>query len=239
MNTETIHTAGLIEFRPNGDANSYALLDNKGNWWLSLLMNGEQVTVRQEANLRRLAACWNACDGVSTETLEGGHASWITKCEALERTSLAIESERNALRATLAPLAAVVKAAQAMLDAFGGDGPDWLQYEAAALADAIEIAGKVSRMYEAAGDEPEREPEAERAANDAGPYHVMIDHEQSAAECATLEEARTEGRRLAAAEPLPCTFSIQNANGDHVEDIPGRDLSTQIKAFDASGDARG
>jgi len=66
----TVHTAGRLHFRENGDANSYALLDENGRWWMSLLMNGEQVTERQRANLTRMAAAWNACDGISTENLE-------------------------------------------------------------------------------------------------------------------------------------------------------------------------
>lgn len=64
------HTPTRLTVRANGDANSYALLDDNGHWFMSVLMNGEQMTARQEANLRRLAACWNACEGVSTEDLE-------------------------------------------------------------------------------------------------------------------------------------------------------------------------
>lgn len=64
------HTKTHLTFRENGEANSYALLDDQGRWFMSLLLNGEQVTARQEANLRRLAACWNACDGIDTAELE-------------------------------------------------------------------------------------------------------------------------------------------------------------------------
>lgn len=66
----TVHTPGRLHFRENGGANSYALLDENGRWWMSLLMNGEQVTESQRANLARMAAAWNACDGISTEKLE-------------------------------------------------------------------------------------------------------------------------------------------------------------------------
>lgn len=66
----TVHTPGRLHFRENGDAYSYALLDENGRWWMSLLMNGEQVTERQRANLVRMAAAWNACEGISTENLE-------------------------------------------------------------------------------------------------------------------------------------------------------------------------
>lgn len=64
------HTPGRLTVRANGDANSYALLDQNGQWWMSLLLNGQQLTASQEANMRRLAACWNACEGLSTENLE-------------------------------------------------------------------------------------------------------------------------------------------------------------------------
>lgn len=66
----TVHTPGRLHFRENGDANSYALLDENGRWWMSLLMNGEQVTERRRANLVRMAAAWNACEGILTENLE-------------------------------------------------------------------------------------------------------------------------------------------------------------------------
>ena len=66
----TTHTPTRLTVRANGDANSYALLDDKGHWFMSMLVNGEQMAARQEANLHRLAACWNACEGISTEDLE-------------------------------------------------------------------------------------------------------------------------------------------------------------------------
>lgn len=65
------HTDGGLTFiRANGEANNYALIDDVGRWWMVVLMNGEQTTERQEANLRRLAACWNACVGIDTMLLE-------------------------------------------------------------------------------------------------------------------------------------------------------------------------
>lgn len=51
------------------------------------------------------------------------------------------------------------------------------------------------------------------------PYYVMLDGEQSADCCETLEAARESGRRILAAEPLACSVSIQDADGAHVEDI--------------------
>lgn len=64
------HTTGRITFKADGDANHYSMLTEDGRWWMAVLANGEQTSERQIANLRRLAACWNACEGISTEYLE-------------------------------------------------------------------------------------------------------------------------------------------------------------------------
>ena len=62
---------GRIYFRENGEANSYALIDQDAiKWVMSLLVNGEHTTARQTEILERMAACWNACEGIPTDTLE-------------------------------------------------------------------------------------------------------------------------------------------------------------------------
>lgn len=76
-----------------------------------------------------------------------------------------------------------------------------------------------------------------KAANeaDAGPFYVMAG-EKSCAECTTMEEARSRGRELADAEPLPCTFWIADTEGDHLEDIERTDraeLPELVKRFNA------
>lgn len=65
-----LHTQGRVTFKEDGDANHYSMLTEDGRWWLAVLANGEQTSERQIANFRRLAACWNACEGISTEYLE-------------------------------------------------------------------------------------------------------------------------------------------------------------------------
>lgn len=71
--------------------------------------------------------------------------------------------------------------------------------------------------------------------NNAGPFYVMAG-EKSADECKTLEGARKRGRELADAEPLPCSFWIADAEGDHVEDIArtdGAELPELVTRFNA------
>lgn len=61
---------------------------------------------------------------------------------------------------------------------------------------------------------------------DQGPFLVMLNGDQSAAQAPTLEEARIEARRIFDTEPLPTFVSIENANGDELEDL-GRSPGTE------------
>lgn len=70
MNQHTIHTPGKVRFQADGEANRFAMLTEDGRWLLTLLHNGEAVSERQAENMRRLAAAWNACEGLSTRTIE-------------------------------------------------------------------------------------------------------------------------------------------------------------------------
>lgn len=66
------HTQGRITFKADGDACHWSMLTEDGRWWLAILANGEQPSERQIANFRRLAACWNACEGITTDDIEAG-----------------------------------------------------------------------------------------------------------------------------------------------------------------------
>lgn len=94
-------TTGRIAYREEGDANHYAVLAEDGRWLLSLLHNGEATTERQRANLRRLAACWNACEGIDAAALERvGMGLWdlAPKLQAdRDRMLSAIMAATNAL----------------------------------------------------------------------------------------------------------------------------------------------
>lgn len=80
------HTPGSITYRENGDANSYAILDGNGKWLLSLIHNGEPLLHTQRENLRRLSACWNACQNIETEVLEN-HALGVIAAEMSQQIS--------------------------------------------------------------------------------------------------------------------------------------------------------
>jgi hypothetical protein len=70
-----------------------------------------------------------------------------------------------------------------------------------------------------------------------GGYYIMINHEQTADHCDTLTQARTLGLELCDAEPIPCTWSIYDAQGQFVEEILRKDgmtLQEQIAQFNAT-----
>lgn len=64
------HSPGPITFKADGEANRYAMFTGDGYWLLTVLHNGVMLSETQEANFRRMAACWNACEGLSTRTIE-------------------------------------------------------------------------------------------------------------------------------------------------------------------------
>lgn len=81
--TATLIIAGMLGFEPStppqpghltvhedGDACCYTLHSADGRWFVALRHNGESMLDKQRVNMRRLAACWNACDGIETEELE-------------------------------------------------------------------------------------------------------------------------------------------------------------------------
>jgi hypothetical protein len=57
----------------------------------------------QKANANRLVACWNACDGISTESLVGGTAL-ITVFQREQDRADTAERQRDSLRAVNAKL---------------------------------------------------------------------------------------------------------------------------------------
>jgi hypothetical protein len=65
-------TQGRISYRSSHDeANQFSImLDEGGEWLIGLTLNGRLMTSKQETNMRRLVACWNACEGLSTEELD-------------------------------------------------------------------------------------------------------------------------------------------------------------------------
>lgn len=80
----TTHTqCALSVWESPYESNRFNLTAN-GNWLFSVLHNGEQLVDTQRENLRRLAACWNACQNIETETLEQ-HALGVITAEHSQR----------------------------------------------------------------------------------------------------------------------------------------------------------
>lgn len=102
MSEHTIHTPGRIRYYENGEANSYAMLEESadGRWLLTLLHNGHDVTERQIANMRRLVACWNACEGMTTENLENVTMTGdtlLTRFQLRDKTESELTKQRDEL----------------------------------------------------------------------------------------------------------------------------------------------
>lgn len=68
----TPHTPGPLTTHEDAFEPNRFRLHNDGNWLMSILHNGEQLVEKQRENVRRLAACWNACQGIDTDALESG-----------------------------------------------------------------------------------------------------------------------------------------------------------------------
>ena len=64
------HTPEPWKWHAQGEANEYCMLTHDGRWVISFRQNGELADERQKANARRIAACVNACKGVTNEQLE-------------------------------------------------------------------------------------------------------------------------------------------------------------------------
>lgn len=78
-----------IYFRPNSEANSYALIDQDCiKWVMALLLNGEHVQDKQIEILERMAACWNACQNIETTVLEEHALGVITSEHSQQRNEL-------------------------------------------------------------------------------------------------------------------------------------------------------
>jgi hypothetical protein len=76
---------------------------------------------------------------------------------------------------------------------------------------------------------------AHREPNHIGPFYVVVDGDQSVAECFTLEAAIARGQELCDAETLPATFHIEDANGTLVRELErsdGRDVAQQVHDFE-------
>lgn len=91
----TIHTPGRVTFKEDGDANHYSMLTEDGRWWLAVLANGEQTSELQIANFRRLAACWNRLEPLTTEQIEDpGYDLTGTAVLAEEMRSFSVQHKK-------------------------------------------------------------------------------------------------------------------------------------------------
>lgn len=69
------HAPGPLTFHESSIYANQFQLRTDGNWLCSVQLNGEQMAEKQRENVRRLVACWNACEGLTTPEIEEGDTS--------------------------------------------------------------------------------------------------------------------------------------------------------------------
>jgi len=79
------HTPGKLAYQESQYEPNRFTIGVDGKWLMSIQHNGEQMPETQRENVRRLAACWNACEGIPTETLEE-HALGVIGAEHSQQT---------------------------------------------------------------------------------------------------------------------------------------------------------
>lgn len=102
------HTPEPWKWHAQGEANEYCMLTHDGRWVISFRQNGELTDERQKANARRIAACVNACKGVTNEQLEMDAVAFVK-----------VFNERNTLKRQRDKLLAVLNLIEVDKD---GDG---------------------------------------------------------------------------------------------------------------------
>lgn len=96
----TVHDQGELTFAESQYEPNRFTIGLNGKWFMSIQHNGEQLVERQRENMRRLVACWNACQGTSTESLEqNGVVDFQTVVEANKVTAATTEALKAQLRA--------------------------------------------------------------------------------------------------------------------------------------------
>lgn len=110
----TQHTPGRLYIRtnrhPNTDGTPWGWVDlYEPGSMLQASPEGMQVTwsrgQKSEANARRLVACWNACDGITTERLEEIDKPLLMHLTGADRRAARMVQERRELLEALRPIA--------------------------------------------------------------------------------------------------------------------------------------
>lgn len=83
-----------------------AIIEDADGGTVAYITEAAELTPRQKANQRRLVACWNACEGLHTESLERGPALADQIVDALNRAHAA-ETQRDELLEALEQMVAI------------------------------------------------------------------------------------------------------------------------------------
>ena len=94
------HTPGPWKLREDGEANSWAVLGPNDNWLLSFLHNGEQLSEKQRANARLIAAAPDLLAAAKRivariDGLRGLHPEWSDMIDTIFHEE---DGHRDAIR---------------------------------------------------------------------------------------------------------------------------------------------
>lgn len=97
------HTQGKLEYSESPfEANRFGINVKGHHWLMSILHNGEPLVEVQRENMRRLVACWNACEDIDTNMLEGFSPRFLaTYPDRVLAERRALEAQRDELLVAL------------------------------------------------------------------------------------------------------------------------------------------
>jgi hypothetical protein len=119
-------------YHEQGDANHYCILGPNNEWVVGLIHNGEPSVHQQRENMRRIVACVNACEGLSTADLEAVAGQGAPANEAVKR----FNETRSALIALLDRYTGLVNS---------GDAGNWNPEDEPEVIAARAAIAKVSK----------------------------------------------------------------------------------------------